>query len=734
MAQHFARQGQLSNENSSEQAYIVQQLVTLQRLGRIGIWEVHLPEHLYFFSEEMYRILGLDPHKSHATSETYLAAVHPDDRQKVKANMTSVLQGHPLFVELEHRIVWPNGEIRHATVRTEVARNGKEILLYGTLQDVTEAKRAEADLRKNEERFKFAAQALSDAIWDWNIREKRSWCSDNIDILFGSACPFSDDPLALWVEQVHPEDKERVLHETRAALNGTANDFCIEYRFLQQDGRCIDILSRAVIIRDDTGEAVRMIGTLIDVTERKQAEATRKDNEQKIRHLAFHDSLTGLANRAHLAERLRHALAVPEPGRHGGAILLLDLDDFKALNDTFGHAAGDQLLKLVAERLIAFVEKGDTVIRLGGDEFVVLQEHPAEEDRIEAVNRARILGEKILGAFRLPFILDEHHNYFVTPSIGITLFEQGPETAENILKQADLAMYQAKAAGRNTLRFFDPEMEAVAAARVALERDMREALLENQFELYYQPQFTCEGRLIGAEALLRWSHPTRGVVSPVKFIPLAEKTGLIMPIGLWVLTTACSLLKRWSTIPECAGLAIAVNVSALQLRSAGFVEQVLTIMEQTGADPRKLKIELTESVLVDNIEDSIAKMMVLKSRGVGFSLDDFGTGYSSLSYLKRLPLDQLKIDQSFVRDIETDPNDATIARAIIALGHNLGLAVIAEGVENEGQRKFLDHHGCPAHQGYLLSPPLSADRLESFAKTWHGQAGASCHTPDSVRD
>jgi EAL domain-containing protein (putative c-di-GMP-specific phosphodiesterase class I) len=256
--------------------------------------------------------------------------------------------------------------------------------------------------------------------------------------------------------------------------------------------------------------------------------------------------------------------------------------------------------------------------------------------------------------------------------------------------------------------------------------------MNNQFELHYQPQFTCEGKLVGAEALLRWPHPARGPVSPAKFIPLAENTGLIMPLGQWVLTAACTLLKRWSAIPECAGLSIAVNVSALQLRSAGFVEQVLAILEQTGADPRKLKIELTESVLVDNVEDSIAKMMVLKSRGLGFSLDDFGTGYSSLSYLKLLPLDQLKIDQSFVRDIETDQNDAAIACAIIALGHSLGLSVIAEGVENEGQRHFLDHHGCPAHQGYLLSPPLPADQLEKLIKTWHANAGASRRTPDSA--
>jgi diguanylate cyclase (GGDEF)-like protein/PAS domain S-box-containing protein len=693
-------------------------MAALQYLGRIGLWEVRLPEHIYVFSEETYRILGLDPYKSEATPENYLAAVHPEDRQKVAANIESILQSNPLFPELTHRIIWPDGEIRHAIVRTQLIRDGNTTLLFGTLQDITDAKRAEAELRKNEERFKYAAQASSDAIWDWDIRNKRAWCSENMQSLFGYACPESDDPFEPWAEQLHPEDKDRVLREIDAALKGSANSLRVEYRFMQLDGSCIDILSRAVIIRDNKGEAVRMVGALVDITERNRAEAARKENEQQIRHLAFHDSLTGLANRVLLLESVRHALTAREPQEHGGAVLLLDLDDFKALNDTFGHATGDQLLKLVALRLLTCVGKDGIVARAGGDEFVILLEHLDDENKAEATNRARMLGEKILGLFRLPFILNEHHNYFVTPSIGITLFGKESTSAENILKRADVAMYQAKASGRNTLRFFDPDMEEAVAARVALERDMREALLENQFELHYQPQFTCEGQLFGVEALLRWTHPARGPVSPAKFIPLAEKTGLIMPLGQWVLTTACTQLKRWSSMPECAGLSIAVNVSAVQLHSAGFVEQILAILEQTGADPRKLKIELTESVLVDNVEDSIAKMMVLKSRGLGFSLDDFGTGYSSLAYLKRLPLDQLKIDQSFVRDIETDQNDAAIARTIIALGHSLGLIVVAEGVENEGQRKFLDHHGCPVHQGYLLSPPLSVDRLETFAKTY----------------
>lgn len=697
----------------------------MQRLGRIGLWEVRLPEHVYIFSEEMYHILGLDSQRYDATPENYLAAVHPDDRQKVAANIASILQGDPLSSELAHRIIWPDGEVRHVIVRTQMMTCGSATLLFGTLQDITETKRVEAELRKNEERFKYAAQASTDAIWDWDIQSNRSWCSENMQTLFGYACPESDDAVQSWAAQVHPADRKRALNEIDTALKGTANCLKSEYRFLKQSGECIDILSRAVIVRNENGEAVRMVGALVDITERNRAKAARKTDEQKIQHLAFHDSLTGLANRVLLAERVRQALERKQPS--GGALLLLDLDDFKSLNDTYGHVTGDQLLKQVAERLKDCVAGSDTVARLGGDEFVILLHHIGEEKQTDTASRARMLGEKVLAAFRLPFIVDEHHSHFMTPSIGIALLSQQDQSADDILRRADMAMYRAKDAGRNTLRFFDPDMEAAIAARVAMEKDMRQALIDDQFMLHYQPQMTCDGEMIGAEALLRWPHSVRGMVPPVKFIPLAEKTGLIVPLGQWVLRTACTRLKRWADMPEFAGLSISVNVSAVQLHSADFVEQVLSALEQTGANPHQLKIELTESIVVDNVEDSIGKMMALKSRGVGFSLDDFGTGYSSLSYLKRLPLDQLKIDQSFVRDIESDPNDAAIVTTIIALGKSLGLKVIAEGVENIEQRRFLDQHGCPAYQGYLLSRPLPAEELETFIKA-HQQSA-----PDASR-
>ncbi len=358
------------------------------------------------------------------------------------------------------------------------------------------------------------------------------------------------------------------------------------------------------------------------------------------------------------------------------------------------------------------MREGDTVARLGGDEYVVMLEDLSKGSR-EAASQAEALGGKILYALNLPFDLvgDEYH---ITPSIGVTLFTGHQNSAEELMKRADLAMYQAKAAGRNTLRFFDPEMQAAVTARVAMEQDMRYGLQEEQFLLDYQPQVDEHGRLTGVEALVRWQHPRLGLVSPANFIPLAEDAGLILPLGHWVLQTACRQLKAWADQPHTAHLTLSVNVSALQFHLDNFVSDVLTVIRQTGAPPSRLKLELTESLLVKDVDAIIDKMLELKAFGVGFSLDDFGTGYSSLSYLKRLPLDQLKIDQSFLREALTNPNDAAIVRAIVTLGQSLGMMVIAEGVETLAQRDFLLIQGCYSFQGYYFGRPASVHALEKF--------------------
>ncbi|MBT9523576.1 MAG: EAL domain-containing protein, partial [Dechloromonas sp.] len=432
-----------------------------------------------------------------------------------------------------------------------------------------------------------------------------------------------------------------------------------------------------------------------------------------IEALAFFDQLTGLPNRTLLLDRLKQAMT--SSGRSGrySALLFVDLDNFKTLNDTLGHVIGDAFLTLVAQRLKSCVREVDTVARLGGDDFVIILSSLSASEAEAAVSTEAI-AENILASLNLPYQLNEaiHHG---TASIGATLFKGTRISSEDLMKQADLTMYKAKAAGRNTCHFFDPAMEIAVRERAALEKDFRTALDDQQFLLHYQAQVTSEQRMIGAEVLVRWQHPQRGMISPADFIPLAEETGLILPLGHWVLEAACKQLAKWAGQAEFDALTIAVNVSVRQFRQVDFVAEVLSVLKSTGANPSRLKLELTESLLVDNVENIIEKMFALKAKGIGFSLDDFGTGYSSLSYLKRLPLDQLKIDQSFVRDVLIDPNDAAIARTIVALADSLGLGVIAEGVETAAQRDFLEAAGCHAYQGYFFGRPLALDDFELLA-------------------
>jgi diguanylate cyclase (GGDEF)-like protein/PAS domain S-box-containing protein len=497
-----------------------------------------------------------------------------------------------------------------------------------------------------------------------------------------------------------PADLQRVTDEL--LKHGELIEEIAEKR---KDGQALIVEGHWTLVFDENNQPQSVLSIKTDISRRKAA-------EQEIQRLAFYDPLTKLPNRQLLMDRLQHAIVRHHRNRREGALLFIDLDNFKALNDTLGHDVGDLLLQQVAARLTTCVRESDTVARLGGDEFVVLLEG-LSDNVAEATQQAGSVSEKILARLNQPYDFSGYVHYS-TPSVGVTLLKGHEDNPREVLKRADLAMYQAKAAGRNSVAFFNPGMQAVATSRVEMEADLRESLQQNHFVLYYQPQVGHGDSLTGVEALIRWQHPKRGLVSPAEFIPLAEETGLISPLGQWVLKTACKQLAVWATRPETEHLEIAVNVSARQFRSPDFVEHVLNALEQTSANPYRLKLELTESLLVHNMEDTIVKMASLKEKGVGFSLDDFGTGYSSLAYLKQLPLDLLKIDRSFVRDVLTDPNDAAIARTIIALAQSLGLSVVAEGVETEAQREFLARYGCHSYQGFLFSRPLPPDQLESF--------------------
>jgi diguanylate cyclase (GGDEF)-like protein/PAS domain S-box-containing protein len=522
---------------------------------------------------------------------------------------------------------------------------------------------------------------------------------------FRSICGYSPEELKAIDYRALTQEIDALndaLQHEAMRLTGQYGPF--ESEFIRKDGSLISLRLNGILIRLSDGQEY-VWSVFEDITASKAA-------KNEIEYLAFYDTLTRLPNRLLLMDRLQQAVAATSRTANTGALFFLDLDHFKKLNDTLGHDKGDLLLQLVAQRIQSQVREGDTVARLGGDEFVIMLEGLSERPP-EAATQAELLAEQILATFNRPFQLADKE-YYCTSSIGVTLFRDHEDTVNDLLRRADLAMYHAKASGRNAIRFFDPEMQTVVNARVTLEAELRHALLLQEFLLNYQPQVDEDGRITGAEALVRWQHPKRGLVPPAEFIPLAEETGQILPLGFWILDTACKQLAEWAKAPESRRLEMAVNISARQFYHPDFVALVLTIVDRTGANPNLLKLELTESVLLTNFEDIVDKMMALKNRGICFSLDDFGTGYSSLSYLKRLPLDQLKIDQSFVRDVLNDPNDAAIAKTIVALGHSLGLSIIAEGVETEDQLTFLAVNGCNAYQGYLFSPPLSANDLELF--------------------
>jgi diguanylate cyclase (GGDEF)-like protein/PAS domain S-box-containing protein len=470
------------------------------------------------------------------------------------------------------------------------------------------------------------------------------------------------------------------------------------------------LLSISAVKKKD-GAITHYVGSHIDITERKVA-------EDEIKMLAFYDPLTHLPNRRLLLDRLKQALASSARSGRGGALLFIDLDNFKTLNDTLGHNIGDILLQEVAQRLESCVREGDTVARLGGDEFVVMLEDLSEKE-IEAAAQTEAIGEKILASLIRPYQLASH-DYRCTSSIGATLFNDYHQSIDELLKQADIAMYQAKNSGRNALRFFDQLMQDTINARASLEGELHKALENHQFHLYYQIQVNDLHSPLGAETLIRWIHPERGLVSPAQFIPLAEETGMILPIGQWVLEAACAQIKEWQQDANTRNLVLAVNVSAKQFRQADFVTEVQSLIQRHAINPMLLKIELTEGMLLDNIDDTIQTMTALHEFGVQFSLDDFGTGYSSLQYLKQLPLDQLKIDQSFVRDIAVDNSDKAIVSTIIAMAKSLGLDVIAEGVETEVQRQFLLDTGCTHYQGYLFGKPVPIEQFEILLRKSEG--------------
>jgi diguanylate cyclase (GGDEF)-like protein/PAS domain S-box-containing protein len=564
------------------------------------------------------------------------------------------------------------------------------------------------ELRESEEKFRAIADCTVNLeIW-WGPDGKPRWINPSVDHYTGYTV---DECMAMpnfARTLIHPDDIARVAPEFQKGLQGFRGDD-LEFRCVRKDGSLLWLSVSWVPISNARGDFVGFRTSGRDITERKKS-------EEKIRELAFYDTLTRLPNRALLLDRLRESMLASRENNVCGALMFIDLDHFKTLNDTLGHDKGDLLLRHVAYRLSSSVNKGDTVARVGGDEFVVVLGN-LSLDKAAATAETEAVGEKILAVLGRTYQLNGVQ-FRSTASIGVTVFNGEQTSTDELFKQADLAMYKSKERGRNAMCFFDPAMQTTVLKRAELEVGLRDAIEENRFVLHYQAQVVDGGYIAGAEALVRWEHPACGLIAPGEFIPLAEETGLILEIGRTVLESACAQLALWATQPSMAHLSIAVNVSARQFREPDFVESVLAVINRKGARADRLKLELTESVLVENVEDIIEKMDALRARGVTFSLDDFGIGYSSLSYLKRLPLDQLKIDRSFVRDILEDPNDADIARTIVALARSFDLGVIAEGVETEAQRDFLAVAGCHAYQGFFFCEPLPIQGFEQFVQNF----------------
>jgi diguanylate cyclase (GGDEF)-like protein/PAS domain S-box-containing protein len=580
------------------------------------------------------------------------------------------------------------------------------------VRDVSAARQAESALRESEERYMLAARGANDGLWDWDLRTNRAYFSPRWKLMLG----YQEDEIGAdpheWLDRIHPDDRERVEVHLAAHYQRLITHFQHEYRIRHKDGEYRWVLCRGLAVWDAQGRAIRVAGSQTDISDRKRA-------EERLLHDALHDWLTGLPNRMLFQDRLEHALARQRRNADDTfAVAFLDLDRFKVINDSLGHAVGDLLLKTVAQRIERCVRPGDTVARLGGDEFTILLEDVHGEETVLAITT------RIQEAIAEPLYLEEQA-IFTTASIGVTLSTLNYATADDLIRDADTAMYHAKMRGKARAVIFDPEMHSAAMQLLQLESALRWALQRNELRLYYQPIVALEtGYVVGFEALVRWQHPERGLLLPGEFIGIAEETGLIVPIGWWVLHEACRQMRLWQqTIPEAAELWVTVNVSVKQLMQPDLIQQIRHAQDATGLPPEALRLEITESMLIEHSDRVADVLEQLRALGIRVSMDDFGTGYSSLSYLQRLPVDALKIDRSFIKQIGITNERSEIVKAILSLAQAMGLQAVAEGTETVEQVEYLRAHSCELGQGWLYSQALDPNQVGPLVAAGQPLAG-----------
>lgn len=683
-----------------------ERLTQAQKIACFGSWELDLDANQLSWSEGIFQLFEIDQDRFAATYEAFLNAVHPDDRAAVNQAYTqSLLDKQPY--QISHRLQMPDGRIKWVEERcsTTFDASGKALRSLGTVQDVSEREAREESLR-------IAAVAFNtqEAIFVTDKHANIIRVNRAFETITGYA---EAEVLGKNPRILSAGLHDKAFYQQMWAAINTTGHWSGEVWDRRKEGAIYPKWLTITAVRH-LGCVTHYVAVFIDITERKKA-------EEEIVTLAFFDPLTHMPNRRMLLEHLRLAMGKSARNKNQCALMFLDIDHFKVLNDTKGHEFGDKLLIEVARRLSACLRDIDSVARFGGDEFVVLLEG-LNPQRQEAAPQVARIAEKIRQTLAQPYDLDGVA-YQSSSSIGVVLFDGDAVAMDELLKQADLAMYQAKAGGRNLVRFFEPAMQAVLESRTVMENALRQALSKGELELHYQLQTNNARDLLGAEVLLRWNSAELGAVSPVQFIPVAEQSRLILPIGHWVLEMACRQLKTWERHPVLGAMHLAVNVSPVQFHQADFVDQVKAVLQQTGANPHLLELELTENLVLEDVSAATRKMIELRAIGVRFSMDDFGTGYSSLQYIKRLPIDQLKIDRTFVRDILTDPGDAVMVQTIADLARNFGFEVIAEGVETSDQLPSLTQLGCSTFQGYLFSKPIGLADFEHLVAHWDAGDG-----------